>query len=620
MKEQLSENLKLLDKKYPGFARLVDENKDKLLAEENLTVIEETAVSGERILKICRNGRKLYLGGKRAPRLPVKNQMNMLGKIEYTAPIFVVGLGNILYIEELLKISKTDTMILIYEPSFSIFYEQLKNIDFSNFFEKGIIALVVGGINDEKETLRALFSGMLRGDRVPIMKSFIIPNYEEICPEQVHGFMKELTEMAKNYAVNEGTRKLFSKVAADNIMHNAKYVRTGYKAGQLPEVLPRDIPAIVVAAGPSLNKNIKQLKKAKNKAFIIAVDTAIKPLLKEGIVPDMYATIDGRKPLELVTVEESREIPLIANIDSSKLLLDYHKGKKFFYFENWNYIDEIYEMNNQTFQSLPTGGSVATLAFSLVCHIGFKTVIMVGQDLAYTGNKSHADGTFNDVMKEEDTSKYKMVPGNYEEMVPTLANLNGYRVWFENFIEGWKEKFDLRVINATEGGAYIKGTELMTLEEAIESECGKEVDIAACFDKLEPVFNEEEQQKILKYFHDTPNEYQKIIIQAREGKNLYKKLHKMCRNGNVDKNGYLKLLNKIKKNTKKIEKNVNYQLIMTTLVNADQILRTAQYREYQSIEEEGEEIGKKGELFMELIEECAGILKGLAEETVAKLQ
>lgn len=50
-----------------------------------------------------------------------------------------------------------------------------------------------------------------------------------------------------------------------------------------------------------------------------------------------------------------------------------------------------------------TGGSVATNAFSLLYKIGLKTIILVGQDLALTGNKTHADGTFEEKMPEIDT-------------------------------------------------------------------------------------------------------------------------------------------------------------------------------------------------------------------------
>ena len=86
---------------------------------------------------------------------------------------------------------------------------------------------------------------------------------------------------------------------------------TGVQTCALPILgaIPNDVPAFVVSAGPSLNKNIKELRRAKNKSFIIAVDTAVKPLLQEGIVPDMFATLDGIKPLELVETEQAKELP-----------------------------------------------------------------------------------------------------------------------------------------------------------------------------------------------------------------------------------------------------------------------------------------------------------------------
>lgn len=61
------------------------------------------------------------------------------------------------------------------------------------------------------------------------------------------------------------------------------------------------------------------------------------------------------------------------------------------------------EGEDRTLPNIPTGGSVATSAYSFGIQMGAKTVILVGQDLAMTGNKTHADGTFEDKMKEIDT-------------------------------------------------------------------------------------------------------------------------------------------------------------------------------------------------------------------------
>lgn len=604
---------------YPGIRGLVEERREELLLKEDMEIQVEMNLEGEEVLKVCKNGRILYLGGKRSARLPAVNQIGVLGKIQYSAPIFMIGLGNVCYLEEVLKATSKSNVIVLYEPSFSIFYKQIHRLDIERLFKNRIIVLWVGGINDTN--LKPLMESVLRGDRVPIMKNFIVPNYEQICLEQVHEFEKKLSEVVGNYGMNIGTARQFSGVVANNVFRNANFIRTGYKMQQMTAALPKDIPAIIVSAGPSLDKNIKELKKAKNKAFIVAVDTAIKPLIREGIVPDMFAIIDGLKPLELVAIEEFRDIPMASTVNAANAVLEYHRGKKFFYRQGYNFVDQMFEMNNKPFEVVPTGGSVATLAFAMVCYLGFKRVILVGQDLAYTGNKSHADGTFKEKMETLDTSKDKMVPGNCEDMVPTKNNLNNFRIWFGNFIEDWKKKYsDFRVINATEGGARIENTEIATLKETIEQECTKEVDIASCFEKIVPVFNKEEQAKILEYFHNTPAEFHKIAELAKEGENLYKKLDRLCENKNSDKSAYLKVLNRVKKNTKKLEKNPNYQLVIESLVVADQILKSAQYFDYQSFEEECKGIAERGKLFMKLIRECAQLLEELAEETVAQVQ
>ena len=126
------------------------------------------------------------------------------------------------------------------------------------------------------------------------IKTFILPNYEMIFAKEMLLFAKTIREKCESCATYINTRTNFSNVFAQNLFANAPYILDGYKTKQLIEVIPRDIPAIIVAAGPSLNKNIKELKRAKGKAFIIAVDTAIKPLASEKIIPDMFAIVDGR--------------------------------------------------------------------------------------------------------------------------------------------------------------------------------------------------------------------------------------------------------------------------------------------------------------------------------------
>ncbi|MCI7107496.1 MAG: DUF115 domain-containing protein [Agathobacter sp.] len=612
------ENLKALEKRFTGIVRLINERKKELLQKENLELEWETSLDGEEILKVQQDGRNLYLAGKRNPAAHAENQVSVLGKIASNAPVLIVGMGNIHYLEEVLKITDKSVDILLYEPVFSIFYKQLEKINVEKIFGDRLIALVVGGINDDG--VSALLHTMLKDDRIPLMKQFALPNYEIFAYEKVKKFYEEILAITRPYNTNLWTNMYFNDVLAINIYHNVEYIRTGYTAGQLDGVIPTDIPAIVVSAGPSLNKNIAELKKAKNKAFIIAVDTALKPLIKAGVKPDMYAMLDGKKPLDLINVEETRWIPLVTLATGAKEIMDYHKGKKFFVDEQYEYIYQMFQMNGKTIERLPFGGSVATLAFSLVCHLGFQTVVFVGQDLAYSNDKSHADGTFQEQMEKEDTTEFMMVEGNYEKQVPTIPNLNSYREWFEAFIKSWSQQYTTRFINATEGGAKIEGTELMTLTEVIDQFCARNVDIASCIDRIEPVFSKEEQNRIIDYFHQTPDKIQQIIQLAQEGEKLYKKLDDICQGGKIDKSLYVKVLRRIKKNRKKIEKNFNYQIVAQVMIRADQIIQSSQYLTYSTIEEEGKELARQGKIYMELLQEYAKIVKEIASNTFIKEQ
>lgn len=617
MSEQKNENYKALEKRFGGISKVIQEKGQELIYKEQLKICWEIALNGEKILAVEQQGRKLYLAGKRNPSAHAQNQVSLLGKIVPHAPIFIVGMGNWHYIEEVLKSTDDSVEILVYEPFFTIFDEILNEIDIEELFGKRLVALIISGINDDG--LESMVKTMLNGDKVPLLKHFVLPNYEELCNLQIKEFYDIVLEEAQRYRLRVSTNLSFTTGLAENIYHNVKYLQKGYVANQLSNLIPNDVPAIVISAGPSLNNNILELKKAKNKSFIIAVDTALKPLLNAGIVPDMFATIDPNKPLQLIEMEEAKKIPLITSIIGTKKIYDYHTGKKFFVNENWNYVDEIFTKVEKEFPGLQFGGSVATLACSLVCHLGFKTVIFVGQDLAFTGNKVFADGTHKEKMDTIDTSKYMMVEGNCEEKVPTNELFKEFIDWFERFIEDWSERYNVKFINATEGGAKIKGTEIMTLESAIRQWCIKEVDVKTVFETLTPFFNQTEQMQIEEYFKDTPKRIYNLKLLANEGKKIYVQIEKLCNGNTMKRSSFQKLLKKVKKNRKAIEANENYQILEGTMTKAEQIILTSQYFYGNSVVEEGKELARQGKLFMELLGGYADILKQIAEETFSFL-
>lgn len=614
------ENLKALVAAYPNMDKLIEEAKETL--EEELEITEEQSYDGDVILKVTKEGKTLYLGGKRDPIEPARIWVDNLGELLINTQVYIMGVGNWFYLKELVERTENKITIIVYEPSLPIFIKFLEHVPIARWMEKHLIVFWVDGLRGmDEEGMRRILARLVTYEKLSQSKNLILPNYDSLFVEKAVKFYEMIRDLAKKEIVNYNTQMLFSEVMVKNLLANVRYLCDGYKTVQLVDVLPNDIPGIVVAAGPSLNKNIHELKKAKGKAFIIAVDTAIKPLLNAGIVPDMFAIVDGLKPLMLVEREEARQIPIVSTFSSSSEVLAYHTGMKFFANEGIRIAEKIMALGKDKRRgNVDSGGSVATNAFSLLYKIGITRIILVGQDLAYTNNKSHADGTFSDSIKETDTSRYIMVEGNIEDEVPTISNLKGYRDWYEDYIEKIRKRDEeLYVINATEGGAKIKGTEIMTLKEAIERECTKEVDIQACLAKLKPWLDAEEQKKAKEYLASYPEELAELAKLAKKAKRLYTKLDKICDKKNIDSKEYLSVLKKIEKNSKEIEKNEAYHLVYFTMINAQYILSNEQFFREDTLWEEGKEIARKGILYTDNVAKMATLFQEYTEEIYAGL-
>lgn len=604
-------NLKSMEKWYSSFADLIREKDD---FQDDTEVYSECSWDGEKIFRIKKEGRSLYLGGKRNAKEPITMWLERLGEISKHASVFLFGIGSGAYLKALADHTKEEVNIVVYEPSMHIFLKTLQEIDLSKVIESRPIAFIVEGLNAEE--FKPVVEQLVVWENLEFVKEEIHPNYKEWYGEKITEYMRILQRRVEFWIVNFNTGNKFSTHIAANVLRNMKYVYEGYHPKKLMEVISTDVPAILVSAGPSLNKNLKDLKKAKNRAFILAVDTALKPLMREGIRPDAFVTIDAKKPYDLIDAEGVEDIPIVAPSCAHHVIVEHQKGKKIFYNDGEVISSCMYVMAGEEFPAIATGGSVACNAFSLLYKMGFKTIILVGQDLAYSDNRSHADGTFQEKMPEEDTKGMITVKGNYVDRIPSRYDFRIYLDWFEMYIKGAKEHENIRVINATEGGAYIEGTEINTLRKAIEENCRKEVCFEEEIEKMESAFSAEARQKAAEYLHSIPEEYEKIRKTAVILEKTYKKLNKISRSGNGDKENILKILKKIKKLTKKCQEAEAYQLIDMTLATADYLVRGEYFYEREDAEKEIQEIARKGVLYSQILQECAELLKEMAEEVL----
>lgn len=215
-------------------------------------------------------------------------------------------------------------------------------------------------------------------------------------------------------------------------------------------------PILIVSSGPSLNKQMPTLAQFRELFTILSVDTAWPILNKHGIEPDMLFALDPVQTPSWPRDGLAEQTCLAVDIGCGPLLV-WSDLKNQLFIQGDQARAYLLREIGLTPDMLQTGGSVATSAFSFARHLGGAPIVLIGQDLALTDGKDHADGYPFAYDSQQLTNRKEMgfeVEGYHGGRVRTERQLMYYKNWFETQA---KENPDLFVINATEGGAKIQG-------------------------------------------------------------------------------------------------------------------------------------------------------------------
>lgn len=617
-REIYTKNIESIRLKYPNWAKMIESESYELNDEVRVSIDE--SIEGSTIFRVSNAGKTLYLNGKYNPAYAGKDWLESVGKIEDFATVVIVGIHDGIHIRNILKEVNKKTSILIYEPSIEIFINAIREVDLSFLFEENVpIGIIVEGINGEEK--KPYFGKMINYDNMMMLKVYLSRNYEKLFQEKVEDFVNRLRKHVFHIEKNWNTAVCFTSVNAKNVFHNCKYMYDGYSVLSLLHILTPDVPTIVVSAGPSLNKNMLDLKNAVGKANIIATDTAMKPLLNAGIIPNFFVVVDGLKPGILFEHKDISKVPIVTMNAISDEPMRIHKGKKFYYVGDSGLEHEIMKRakarDNKTvlMPGLSCGGSVAHMAYSLGIFMGSKTIILIGQDLAMTNNRTHADGTFQDKMEEIDVNS-----GQYFEVesidggkVLTRNDFYNYIKWYEDQI---RTQSEIRVIDATEGGAKIHGTEIMTLKEAIEETCTKEFNVSYKVSRCPKMLSEVGREEMLKVLEEVPERLAEVEKKAIEGIKRYEKLMKFSKKKLYSEKELNKLLKQIGKINHFMETDYMASVVTDSLRGVEMTLRASIYQSKDEKSDEMYDIAQNGVFMLQSIQYASKELIELAEKTV----
>ncbi|HEB9340164.1 TPA: motility associated factor glycosyltransferase family protein, partial [Campylobacter coli] len=224
--------------------------------------------------------------------------------------------------------------------------------------------------------------------------------------------------------------------------------------------------AIVVSAGPSLAKQLPLLKTYQEKAVIFCADGALSMLEKEGITPDYITNLDfSDLALKFFKDRENKNSLNILSCATHPNLVNFLDHKSVILRE-----DPLYQrFNLNDFGYIDTGTHVSHFSYTLALALGFKNIIMIGQDLAFDekGN-SHSKGfDFGEKFSEEENiDKIKVLAYGGNGEVLTHMTWNDYRVKLE-YLFACNSK-EAKFYNATEGGSRINFTEELSFKECCE--------------------------------------------------------------------------------------------------------------------------------------------------------
>ena len=443
VKNQLDFNPKSSSFKTFYEARFNDEIAD---AAKNTTVFSSSSIGNAPIIHYVNTN------------LPNQETMKTIPKMI----LFGVGLGT--HIPHLHRETKSK-LYLIVEPNLELFRLSLFNFKYYNLERTS--KLIFSIAENENEFIRSFDDfygvGFIYNH---YLKHFMFSKNCDMYVNLIQNKLVSQWHLTYDYArIIEGLERTVSCVNNDyNILDITPF--------QLKEIETK--PVLLLAAGPSLQRNIEFVKKNQDKYIIVALYVLLPFLEKHNIRPDFITQYDQAGEAVLKTIREVNDINFFKNaifIFSShvnKKVIDTFPKENMFIFQAMHDIKKDFK-----FQTSP---SIGEISYALLLRLGAKEIYLLGLDMAMDAetNKTHIDehqhskSEFKKVKNNSFTLSKDIVKvkGNFRESVDTLAVFKLSIVALNKINEILLRK-DVNVYNLSDG-AFFNNTISLKIEDIKE--------------------------------------------------------------------------------------------------------------------------------------------------------
>lgn len=238
------------------------------------------------------------------------------------------------------------------------------------------------------------------------------------------------------------------------LQDNIQQVRADCDAAQLFATHTGE-PVFVIATGPSLEQHFEALRSIRSqhaRPLFICVDTAYRPLMAQGIKPDVVVSIDQRISLQHLPADDSAGTALVYMPLVDPVVLSCWGGKRYVAYSASPVFRELREQLPRA--ELHVGGSVIHPAVDLAVKMGAARVTLFGADFAFPNNKTHAGWSDGDLGPQLGASRHWVLDG-HGQRVKTQLNFRSYLCELERYIAARPQ---VEFYNSSRAGAMITGT------------------------------------------------------------------------------------------------------------------------------------------------------------------
>lgn len=374
--------------------------------------------------------------------------------------VVTIGLGAGYLLDALDRKGWTGTVIAL-EPEPATAAPLLERRDLRSWIDAGRLRILLAPDYAGASECQSLF-----GDGATAPPVYVNQALAQIRPAEVEQARMLVKRLCLEARANADARRTLGGRYLLNTLRNATAIAREGDAASLFDAA-RNVPAVVVAAGPSLDRALPILREVQGAALIICVDTALRPLLAADVRPDLVVAVDPSEfnAQHLTGLPPCAGTYLAAEGSLDPLAVAAFRGRTFFFnvsdHQPWRWLQQ----HGRQVGRLRAWGSVLTTTFDLTTRMGCNPIVFAGADLAYTGDRPYCRGVvFEETWRRREVWGQALddqwaraiesqspveAPDVNGRPVRTAAHLLAFRNWL---LEQIRRDRGRRFINATGGG------------------------------------------------------------------------------------------------------------------------------------------------------------------------